>query len=348
MAPNATKVRSKTIEIQQFILEHVEKHPENIAAITANRFDISRQAVNRHLQQLVQQEALAISGTTRNKKYQLKESEVFEKTYNLKGLEEDRVWSKDIAPKLIQLNLKSNVYDIWHYGFTEMLNNAIEHSGGTEVIVTLDTTAAYTKMLIIDNGEGIFRKISRLIDLEDERYAVLELAKGKLTTDPANHSGEGIFFASRMFDDFAIISGNIMFSHEYDADEDWILENKIRTDGTTVVLQLNHNTNRTSKEVFDNYTSGDDYGFVKTVIPVHLAQYENEKLISRSQARRVLTRVDRFKIVIFDFEGVQSIGQAFADEIFRVFKKQRPEIQINYTNANLETEAMIKRALNYA
>jgi uncharacterized protein (DUF1330 family) len=77
---------------------------------------------------------------------------------------------------------------------------------------------------------------------------------------------------------------------------------------------------------------------------VRLAQYGNERLVSRSQAKRLLANVDKFKIVIFDFSKVEAIGQAFADEVFRVFKKQHLEIQIFDLNTNEEVKKMINRA----
>jgi hypothetical protein len=60
-----------------------------------------------------------------------------------------------------------------------------------------------TEIVIYDEGEGIFKKIQRELGLLDARHSVLEISKGKLTTDPDNHTGEGVFFSSRMFDDFA-------------------------------------------------------------------------------------------------------------------------------------------------
>jgi hypothetical protein len=74
------------------------------------------------------------------------------------------------------------------------------------------------------------------------------------------------------------------------------------------------------------------------------AQYGNDKLISRSQARRVVARVDLFKVVVFNFTSVPTIGQAFADEIFRVFAQQHPEIEIYASHANSEIKRMIERA----
>ena len=93
---------------------------------------------------------------------------------------------------------------------------------------------------------------------------MLELAKGKFTTDPAHHSGEGIFFSSRMFDEFVILSGEVFFSHEFPDVEDWILERERCVTGTLVSMSLSNHTARTTKKVFDRFTSGDDdYGFTE-------------------------------------------------------------------------------------
>jgi anti-sigma regulatory factor (Ser/Thr protein kinase) len=240
--------------------------------------------------------------------------------------------------------MPENVRDIWHYGFTEMFNNAIDHSSGTSIYVEIKRTAVSTEMLLSDNGVGIFKKIQMALNLLDERHAILELAKGKLTTDPKHHTGEGIFFSSRMFDQFDILSGGVFFTHKFGDQNDWILEREKFKSGTTVWMKLNNHTSRTTTKVFSQYTSGDEYGFTKTVVPVNLARYGNENLISRSQAKRLLARVELFKIVVFDFSDVPTIGQAFADEIFRIFGRDHPDIQLLTTHANSEVKRMIDRA----
>jgi anti-sigma regulatory factor (Ser/Thr protein kinase) len=238
-----------------------------------------------------------------------------------------------------------NVMDIWQYGFTEMFNNAKDHSGGSQIEVLIQRTATTTEMAIIDNGVGIFRKIQTAMNLLDERHAVFELAKGKLTTDPARHSGEGVFFTSRMFDSFDILSTGTYFSHEYGKDWDWVAERTASEKArTSVWLKLNNHTSRTPAKVFDQFSSGDNYGFNKTMVPVSLAQYGNDKLISRSQARRVVARIDLFKVVIFNFKDVPTIGQAFADEIFRVFAREHPGMELSISHANSEIKRMVARA----
>ena len=50
----------------------------------------------------------------------------------------------------------------------------------------------------------------------------------------------------------------------------------------------------------------------------------------------------KFQEIMLDFKGVNSKGQGFADEVFRVFKNQYPEISIEVTNTNSAVDAMIR------
>lgn len=338
-----SKVRAGGEPVRRFLVEHIATHPADIVRVTAEKFSCTRQAVHKHLQRLVAEGSVAVSGQTRSKRYGLAPLVRWNKQYQvIGGLAEDAVWRADVAPLLGEL--PENLLSIWHYGFTEMFNNVIDHSGARWVTLSLTKTAAGTTVDVYDDGEGIFKKIQRALDLADERHAVLELAKGKFTTDPANHSGEGIFFASRMFDRFVIASGEVYFSHEFDAKEDWILQASSASGGTLVRMTLHNHTARTLKKVFDKFTTDDDYGFTKTVVPVKLMRYGDDKLVSRSQAKRLLSRFDRFKVVVLDFSGVASVGQAFADEVFRVFRAKHPEVEIVPLHASAEVKRMISRA----
>lgn len=341
------RVRTRGEQIRRFIIHNVEKHSDDIAKITAAKFDITRQAVNKHLKRLVDENAIVQRGSTRNRTYHLHPLVEWSADYKRsEKLAEDIVWKEQIAPSLGKM--PENVLDIWNYGFTEMFNNAIDHSEASIIGVQLQKTATSTQLAIHDNGVGIFKKIQKELNLLDERHAILELAKGKLTTDPANHTGEGIFFTSRMFDEFDILSGGVYFSHIFDAREDWILERGKFSSGTSVWMKLNNHTSRTVQKVFNKFTSDDEFGFTKTVVPVRLAQYGDGKLVSRSQAKRLLARVDKFKTVIFDFEGVDTVGQAFADEVFRVFARKHPGIDLVPYKTNSSVKRMINRALSHS
>jgi len=184
------------------------------------------------------------------------------------------------------------------------------------------------------------------LDLNDPRHAILELAKGKLTTDPEQHSGEGIFFTSRMFDRFIILSKGLYFSHQ-DPDDDWLMEHNIDMKGTAVQMSIGTDSDREINEVFDRFAlDHQEYGFSKTHVPLSLATYSDENFVSRSQARRLLARFRDFKEVLLDFDGVETIGQAFADEIFRVYARNNPEVDVIAINTNEQVEKMIMRAQN--
>jgi hypothetical protein len=192
---------------------------------------------HKHLQKLRAEHALAESGQTRNRSYKLAPLVEWKKTFPLtKELAEDIVWTNEISPAIGKM--PENVTDIWFYGFSEMFNNAIDHSSASNITVHIKKTAATTEMAIYDDGVGIFKKIQNALSLLDERHAVLELSKGKLTTDPARHTGEGIFFSSRMFDSFDILSGGVFFTHSFGNSEDWTLEARQYSHRTAVWMKL--------------------------------------------------------------------------------------------------------------
>ncbi len=328
----------------QWLLEAIEYKRPQFVNEAAKKFGVTRQTVNRELARLVAEGLIEASGHTRGRKYELSELKHAWVELDLKEkIEEDVVWRREISPHL-ENAVPRNVYDICQHGFTEMLNNAISHSEARRATVGLSLTAAEVKMFVMDDGVGIFNKIQHTYGLEDPRHAIFELSKGKLTTDPDSHSGEGIFFASRMFDKFEINSAGLALMCEND--DDWLIEVDEEPSvmpGTWVLMRIATNSQRTTRHVFERFAaSHDDYGFSKTHIPVALAKYGAEQLVSRSQARRLLARMDRFKEVILDFRGIDAIGQGFADEIFRVFRNQNPNIEIMPLFANSQVEAMIR------
>lgn len=307
---------------------------------------ISRQAAAAQVRRWVKAGLVRELGNTRPKRHSINTLFHTEWEFQLSGFDEHVAWTTDVRPAL-EAYASEAALKIWDYAATEMLNNAKDHSDGSSIRVALWITATDAAVSITDDGEGIFRRISRLCELPDERFALLELAKGKLTTDPSRHSGEGIFFTSRAVDHFQIQSGDLIFDHR-DQHMDILFDDEDSPiKGTRVVMALCHQTERKLRSVFDAFSSEDQEEglsrFDKTVIPVRLARLGTESVVSRSQAQRLLARVERFHRVIFDFEGVDSIGQGFADEIFRVFKNQHPEVSITIVNANDDVTFMIKR-----
>jgi len=339
--------RERGKKIRQQILRDVKYHPNDIAQHISEIFQISRQATHKHLKKLVEEGWLESTGSTRSKIYKLGDRREHQVVIPLdKSISEHEVYDKEFST--ILEGLPKNIEDIIFYGFTEMVNNAIDHSEGKVCAIHLNRGKNEIEISISDNGEGIFKRITRLKNLSDEKQAILELYKGKLTTDPENHSGQGIFFTSKMFDGFAIFSKGLTFHHNYERDLDYIMDTDSDSgyQGTSVYMEISTTSTRTDNEIFDQFSGTDeeDYAFNKTVIPVNMARINKENLVSRSQAKRLLARIENFKYVLFDFQNVDTIGQAFSDEIFRVYRKRHPDISISTRNTTDKVMRMIKRA----
>ena len=314
-------------------MRHVEAHPANIARVTADEFRLEPHSIRKHLRELSSENVLVVDGKTRDRIYRLKTTD-WTKTYPITTrLGEDAAWN-DAAP--VVGHLPENVLSIWNTGFTKMFNDAIDHSAGTEIAVEIRKTTINTEMEIRDDGVGIFKKIQAAANLPEERQAILELSKGKLTTDRTRHSGEGIFFTLKMFDAFDILSGSLSFTGTRPPSG---------SAGTTVWMKLDNESSRVAADVYNAF-SVEDFGFDKTNVPIKMAQFAGQRMISRSQAKRVLARIGEFKVAAFDFAGVGMIGQAFADEIFRVFHNTHPGIRLEVLNAVPDVLNMIRRVEN--
>jgi hypothetical protein len=141
-----------------------------------------------------------------------------------------------------------------------------------------------------------------------------------------------------------VFSGALSFRHDAGQARDWLLESATAAPGTRVLMSLRNNSGRLDEDVFKKFSSEDGAAFSKTVVPVTLARFGQEKLVSRSQAKVLLARVDRFETVMLDFTGVDIIGQAFADEIFRVFVRSHPKVGIFEINTNESIDRQILAA----
>jgi DNA-binding Lrp family transcriptional regulator len=333
--------------VRDFILKSVEKYPDSTARKAAEEFGLSRTAINRYLRRLIDDGLLVATGKTNARRYELRD--LVEIGFTLDGItassSEDTVWRFRILPHI--RDVPKNVVDICHYGFTEILNNVIDHSVSDDAVISFTQTYRRISINIIDSGVGIFEKIQKDFNLPDPRSALLELSKGKLTSDKARHTGEGIFFTSRMFDVFQLVSGSLFYTRSRAADDEWLMETGDVIDahqGTGVRMEIPTDADWTTRQIFSQYV-GDHMRFRRTHVPIKLGNYPGEQLVSRSQAKRVLARFEEFSEVLLDFQGVEEIGPAFADEIFRVFRNAHPDITIAVTRAEPDVQNTIDRAV---
>lgn len=308
----------------------------------ADHLGITRQAVSLHLRQLLADGAIFKTGSTRAARYFPREAAAPElrlrRDLDLAGLDESTVY-EDVAITLTLSRLADNVEAIVHYAFTEMLNNAIDHSMADQCTIEVRLDATRLFFTVRDRGIGVFHSIADKFELQDEHAAMIELVKGKTTTQPDAHSGEGIFFVSRAADRFVLRSHRLQLEWDRFRDDVFVSEPRFLK-GTQVQFEIGIDSRTRLENVFAEFAPEEyDYQFEKTRVLVKLLRRE---YVSRSEAKRLLHNLDRFSEIELDMRDVTSMGQGFADEVFRVFASAHPEIIIRTVNTGKAIEAMIR------
>ena len=262
-----------------------------------------------------------------------------------RGCDEDRIWDEVEVRLQLKRTLRPNVLAIMRYAFTEMLNNAIEHSRADRCAIRVALSQSLISFEIRDHGIGVFHSIASKFKLPDEEAALIELLKGRTTTMPEAHTGEGIFFTSRIGDDFSLKSHRIQIEWKR-AKQDMFVSQPRLSAGTLVQFSIQRSARQTIEDVFSEFAPEQyDYQFQKTKVLVKLLQPD---YVSRSEARRLLANLEKFREIVLDFRDVRSVGQGFADEVFRVFAHRNPDIVLHSENASPAVMAMIRHVSHTA
>ncbi|MBI5466433.1 MAG: DUF4325 domain-containing protein [Candidatus Kerfeldbacteria bacterium] len=339
------------MNLHKLIAKTLSKEGELRASALARTAGVSRTYVKRILQKLCEDGQLVLIGKANQARYVSPEvRHVLAARRSLttarrvlinRGLDEDKVLSEIKRSAGIFIGLPANITKILDYAFTEMLNNAIEHSKSKKITVLFSRQPQAVKFEVVDRGVGIFNNIRTQRKLKTTMEAIQDLLKGKQTTAPRRHTGEGIFFTSKVADVLAIQSSGkkLIFDNLIG---DVFIRDIRPTKGTKVIFTIGFKSKRSLRQVFKDY-SGEAYGFSKTKVAVRLYELGSE-YISRSQARRVMAGLEKFKHITLDFKGVTIVGQGFADEVFRVWQNKHPNIDITFQNTNENVGFMIKWA----
>jgi len=341
------------MKTKDYILNQLKRMDRITTADVVRAIGVSRQTAAQHFRELIANKKVTKVGSTRSSyyiPYSLQKVQIkhlpakFKKQYSLKKLDEDFVFEQLNTKMALGRCLSAKGIRISNYAFTEMLNNAIDHSKSNIGEVTAECSENQFTFEIRDFGIGVFESIRKKFKLKNYNEAVELLLKGKQTTDPQNHSGQGIFFTSKIADSFILESDNFLLQivNRKKEKETYLAERKRSLKGTKVTFQILKNTRKELRKLFDEY-SNSDYEFDKSKVFVKLSK-QSKEFLSRSEAKRLLFGLDRFKRVILDFSKVQGVGQGFSDEVFRVFNNRHPEIKITVLNANQAVSFMIKRA----
>ena len=334
------------MDIRKLILKKLRATGQVTSAELVKATGFSRAYINRFLKQLTGEGKISLVGKANLAKYVSPKSKKskpasLHKILKNYALNEDLVLDEIKNTTSLFENLSGNAASALSYAFTEMLNNAIEHSGSKTLKLKIAKTATAANFEIRDFGVGVFKKVAKKFRLKTETEAINHLLKGKQTTAPAAHSGEGIFFTSKAADIFILESFDKKLVID-NVSEDVFVKNIKPLIGTRVTFEKRLKSKINLDKIFKEY-AGNNFEFSKTKVLIRLGTID-KNFLSRSQARRIIFGLDKFKTIILDFKGVESISQSFADEIFRVWQNSHTNITVKFQNANDNSLLMIKRA----
>lgn len=337
-------------------LDFLEKNHHVKTSQIKEFLGVSRQRAHAILKELVMDGRLVKIGTTidasyADPKYAASHIEIFPKSIHRhfkNGSLEEHIMLDEIENHFpLLLKLEENVRDIFTYAFSEMLNNAIEHSGSESIDVQVSIEDENLIFSVNDSGVGVFRNIMEKKSLGSELEAVQDLLKGKTTTMPKSHSGEGIFFTSKIADAFTLESFGLELIVDNKIEDIFLNEPVKKRTGTRVFWSIGIKTKKHLNDVFKRFSDIDEASglpsFDRTEVKIRLYVMSGVHF-SRSQARRVLHGLDKFKKIIFDFDQVPMVGQAFADEVFRVFQNRHPDISLEAIGMSDAVKFMVDRA----
>lgn len=327
--------------LTQWITEAALQHGAALPAQLMHRLQISRRRATQLLRKLVALQWLTTIGSPRKLHYQPGALRQVVRRYALDGLQEDLPWRHDFAPRF---DLPLEVARMAEHIFTELLNNAIDHSGGTNVTVSMRQTPLQVQLLVSDDGCGLFERVAQGFDIDDPHRVMLELSKGKLTSSPDRHSGHGLFFASRLSDIFDLHANASAFQCCSWGPRAWKPRRGASRQGTSVYAALTLDTSRTLDGVLRAHSSsGSDYTFERTSVALNLLTggQPGALLTSRAEAKRAVHRLAQFRHAEIDFSGIGQLGHGFADEMFRVFARAQPGLEISAVGMAAQVAAMV-------
>ncbi|MDG2305398.1 MAG: DUF4325 domain-containing protein [Candidatus Binatia bacterium] len=330
MSPDPTKT----------VRQLLEEQPEIANRDLAKYLGVSAATSHRMLQGLVLTGILERRGQGRSTFYRLRP---IRRRFPLGSAKEDEVWSQ-VSEQISRTRVLGRTEDqALRYAATEVINNAIDHSGGKRLNVEVDFEGrATTVTRVIDDGVGVFRKVCDDFGYRSTKDAIIQLEKGKLTSDPSGHSGEGLFFSSKAVSRFRLESDGVAWVVDAIAGDSGIGPSGVKR-GTRVVLEVVRGETPRLQDVFAAYTNPETMRFMKTRTTISLSSF-GLSLISRSEAKRVTARLREFEHVTLDFTGVEVVGQGFCDEVFRVFALQHPEVTLDPVGMNEMVEFLVRRA----
>ena len=188
------------MDIRQKIKNLLTNKKRITSAEITRHFGFTRQYANQVLRIMMNAGEIVKFGSTRGAFYTLPEfidelgPSVIKRRFKNEDVKEREVFDSLVSAFPAFRAAPENIRSIVYYAFSKMLNNAIEHSKSKNIEAEIGNDGGLIRFAVNDFGIGVFRNVMHKRNLKSELEAMQDLLKGKVTTDPKAHTGEGIFF----------------------------------------------------------------------------------------------------------------------------------------------------------
>lgn len=329
------------------------------AAAIARRLTVTRPVVVRHLNALIKEDRAVREGEGRRTRYRAAGAvpvppklnlASFVRRYPRVGLSETTVWHELVRLNPELANLSNASLELFRYAFTELLNNAVEHSAGTDVEVQFSQSGDVLSFEIIDNGVGLFSHLRQRLGLDSTDEAAKRLSQGKLPPMPDARTGSGkgvgIFFCAHAARRFEVESNGYRFLVDNQTGNAAAASAPPRA-GTRVRFDGELSPRQTLSNLLGPPRPPGSPDPRRPPAPPHPARVVvtlGTRFISRTEAQKLLNRLARYQTVVLDFKEVREIGPGFADEVFRVWPHHHPGVTLQPINMSPGVSVVVDHA----
>ena len=328
-------------KIKNFILDNLSQHQKDIIQTSIERFGVSRQAIHKHMNSLIDDNKVIAHGATKGRYYELIPYVNYNKHIDIdSNLSVEEIMKLYVKPHIEVL--PRNILEIFEFSISALINNILEHADASKLYYKIFINHNEAHFILNDNGVGIFDNIKSKLKLPNIRFSALELTKGYVSTNPKFHSGEELNAVINLFDTVEIGSSGKLLTF-VNKNTDWELKNSLQKKGTRFHLRISASSDRTCAKTF-----GKIFGNEKSRIriPVSLLDVSKHQVLnSKSQAKNLLRNVENYEKVEFDFKKIDLIGPAFADALIRSAKKCNQLADIKWVNTNTTVDLLMSRSL---
>lgn len=326
-------------DLKLALLELVRQEGSINCTLASEQLGYTRQAVHRHLRELVNTGELMVSGRARATRYSLPRPQARLHQLDLADVDEREVWER-VAPELLPPGTTEQAERIARFAVEELVRNAASHSAAATASLQIDSKIDEIRFQLTDEGVGLFTRVRERLGLATQLDALIELSRSPLTTEPRTHLGQGLQLLASACDQLSIEAGGLLWRHDR-ARDDQLLGEAPRRPGTRISCVIAADTERILEGLLrERLTYQNPLAAMGQVKLLDVGG----QFMSREEAQRLMAGMERYRVVDLNFHGVTGVGLGFAEEIFKRWVPSHPDTRIQVRGASPVIIGVLKRA----